>query len=365
MTGEQFFDAMGGIDPALIERAEGIKKKKSPVLKIAAIAAAFALIVGAVSAIIPALTGVPLTEDRMVWKNIFEPERWEPLSLLGLFLPQEQSPTFYVNYEYDDPQYENPLHGGVVEEEIGEKIGQTEVHAWYTTEDNEIYSDWGKCQVKFYEIVGISRDIAIAYKYVDYEENTFFDRDGEYRYMWNGDHEFKTLDEFYSYSGNINVVMRDVVRYENSPVFKWIFSKTDIYMSRSWSILDGGPADHIPEILLSAEGDIYAESMYSAVKGEAFDDMTEYLKIEVGSSKFGTRIVYYITDNGYVIIEFAETMYFVNVGVAKTAQMVHDITDPMELYVAPEPNKNKDNSDKNQTADETAVVPSTENIIPE
>ncbi len=364
MTNEQIFDLMNGIDPALIERADRKSKKASrPILKIAAIAAALALIVGAVSALIPALTGVPMTEDKIVWKNIFEPERWNPLSLIYAFLPQANTQEARVerHYEYADPTYENYNFGYEVEGEVGAKLGQTEVHVFETDLESGKKHDFGTHIIEFFEVDGIPAEIAVAYKFIDGENLKFYGASETYRYMWNTDYEFKSLEELYSYTEKISV-STDVRRYECSPVFRWSFEQTDRYVSKEGMVVSSGDPI-LGETLLSIGGELEVVGLYDAFDGDAFADMSKYIKVNATLGKLGIHAVYYITDNGYVLIEIADKMYIAHVGNDKTAQMTRDITACLELYVSEKPSKNN-NSDENRTADETAIVPEMTAVTP-
>lgn len=208
MKTNEFFDAMGKIDPALIERAERKVVKKSPIIKIAAIAATFALLVAGLVAALPMLIGdeEEIVEDVIVWENIFA--MFSPGHSAELIEGEGQSGgeiiiaekvfAEIVSEDYSDYKIGSAI---LVESDgtnIGEKLGEVEIRSgWYLrAEDKE--TDVTVVKAEVYEIGGVARKAAVAIRYLEKcaANSDFFPY--FYYVAVNENYELTTLSEYFS-----------------------------------------------------------------------------------------------------------------------------------------------------------------------
>ena len=332
MKTNDFFDAMGNIDCSLIERADGKQTATHrPILKIAAVAASFALlIVGAILAL-PMLIGEdtpPLTQDAIVWENVFE----SVVHVNGGGLKIQEVETALVESAFAEIQggkYEKyklgncfPLESG--DEFIGRRLDEIKVRTgWYLHfEDRE--TDVVTVKAEVYEIKGVSIDAAVAVKYLEIGASNTTEH---YYAAVNTEYGFTTLADFLDdFNAEVHMnIGKDVylAEYEQN-----LSGKAEKYRLK-----DGAGSD-IVKILLGFDAEAEIEGYYDE-PDEKTAGCDEILRFTFAMNSAGkTTNFLYVFDNGYIAIQgFCDGYAFFNVGREATDAILEAFEESGELIV--------------------------------
>ena len=208
MKTNEFFDAMGKIDPTLIERADKkvTLKSRSRIPRIVAIAACFALLVAGFAVVLPMLLD---GEKLIVLENMFdsptpvfgagenektdaiEVEKTDAIEGTG----QNKYPVFVIIGEkYDHYEIKKAYPIDMTNEFICEKIDDIFVMngiGYYG--DKQVY-DQTIVRAEIYAVKGVSPDAGVAVKFV--EEGSFNSTERYYAAV-NTLYSFTTLSDFF------------------------------------------------------------------------------------------------------------------------------------------------------------------------
>ncbi len=320
MTKNDFIDAMGNIDLDIIEHADKAPVRKSKTfMKLAAVAAALALIVAGAFAVAPMLRNGPAvsTGDKVVWENIFS---WKGNESGISESSSLESKTFYeiLNKEYS--AYEK---GRVIDRSfIGEKLADTEIRTWVYNFilEKETESEISKAEI--FAISGIAPDAAVAVKYIDGE--TPVNDSAEYCYIaLNREYKASSFAEFIADHNAEDSCMLERFTF----LFKSGRTFTDFTDWETKYITDEDRA-LLTDILTSLDAQAEMSGMYQPID-ERLDGCGEYLRCCLtlncaGASKY---TVVYVLENGYIAMQMGKTdLAFFNVG--------RDVTD--EFFSATE-----------------------------
>ena len=311
-----FFEIMGDIDPVLIERADKKAIKKTPFLKIAAIAAAVALLAGGMLAVLPMLIGEdapPVTQDAIVWENVFESV--VHVNGGGLKIQEVETEIYESSFaEIQSGKYEKyklgncfPLESG--DEFISGKIDEIKVRTgWYLHyEDRE--RDVVTVKAELYEIKGVSPDAAVAVKYLEIGASNTTEH---YYVAVNTEYGFTTLAKFFDdFNAAVHMnIGKDVylAEYELN-----LSGKAEKYRLK-----DGAGSD-IVKILLGFDAEAEIEGYYDE-PDEKTAGCDKILRFTFAMDSAGkTRNFLYVFDNGYIAIQgFCDGYAFFNVGCEAT-----------------------------------------------
>ncbi len=332
MTKYQFFDAMQSIDPVLIERADKVKKNKSPVLKITAIAAVLALIAGAVAVVLPLLMSEepPQKGDRIVWGNIFG----DNSKIQSNAEVCQRAFAEILNEDYSAYRKDYTISA----ELIGEKIADTDMRTgwrWEGAYDGK-EEDVVIAKAEIYAIKNVDPNAAVAVKYLDGEDPTG-DSAGCYYAARNSKYHFESLEGFFN---DFNV--KDHIRInEDSLIYKK--SRDAYYYVRDgkYKLNDNGRKE-LADLLLHLNADAVVSGWYDAVDDSIIKNCGGYVAISAQIDTAGTRhCFFYILDNGYIALKMEnmnETAFF-NVGKEITDEFFDTVRDNGELISAPIPNE--------------------------
>lgn len=314
-----FFEIMGDIDPALIDRADKTATKRHTFVRLAAVAAAFALLVTGLAVVLPMLTrdepGGNIVGDALVWSNVF-----------GLFDPnmgsgvKEEAIAFerssfseietkkYANY---DLGYAFPLDKN--DEFFGGKLDEIKVRTgwrWYDDTETDVVT----VKAEVYELRGVSTDAAVAVKYLEKGTSTTTEH---YYAALNTEYEFTTLAAFlsdFNAAVHMDISEKDALvtaypRFGSNRIDKYRFA-------------DGGGANIIKHLLtLDAE----AEALRSndVVDGR-MNNCGEIRRVTFSMASAGKMTnMLYIFDNGYIAIQgkICDGIVFFNVGGEATSKL--------------------------------------------
>ena len=203
MKTNDFFEAMGNIDASLIERADKVTVKRRPILKIAAIAAAFALLVTGLAVVLPMLTrddpGGNIVGDAIVWDNVFDlfnPNTGSGVNEGGMAaVLVESSFSEIETKKYAKYDLGNAFPLDKSGEFIGEKLDELKVRTGWYVYYNDTETDVVTVKAEVYELRGVSTDAAVAVKYL--EKGTSTTTEHFYAAL-NTEYEFTTLAAFLS-----------------------------------------------------------------------------------------------------------------------------------------------------------------------
>ena len=314
-----FFEIMGDIDPALIDRADKTATKRHTFVRLAAVAAAFALLVTGLAAVLPMLTrddpGGNIVGDALVWSNVF-----------GLFDPnmgsgvKEEAIAFerssfseiktkkYAKYDLGNAF---PLDKN--DEFFGGKLDEIKVRTgwrWYDDTETDVVT----VKAEVYELRGVSTDAAIAVKYLEKGTSTTTEH---YYAALNTEYEFTTLAAFlsdFNAAVHMDISEKDALvtaypRFGSNRIDKYRFA-------------DGGGANIIKHLLtLDAE----AEALRSndVVDGR-MNNCGEIRRVTFSMASAGKMTnMLYIFDNGYIAIQgkICDGIVFFNVGGEATSKL--------------------------------------------
>lgn len=316
-----FFEIMGDIDPALIDRADKTATKRPAFVRLAAVAAALALLVVGIFFIIPAMqdsnggesTGENIVGDALVWSNVF-----------GLFDPnmgsgvKEEAIAFerssfseietkkYANY---DLGYAFPLDKN--DEFFGGKLDEIKVRTgwrWYDDTETDVVT----VKAEVYELRGVSTDAAVAVKYL--EKGTSTTTEHFYAAL-NTEYEFTTLAAFLSdFNAAVHMDIGKDALVTEYPRFN--SKKIDKYR-----VTEGG--SDIVKFLLTLDEQAEVVHPYDAVDGR-MNNCGEIRRVIFSMASAGKMMnSLYIFDNGYIAIggPICDGIIFFNVGGEATSEL--------------------------------------------
>lgn len=314
-----FFEAMGNIDADLIERADReVTVKRRSILKIAAIAASFALMITGLVVGLPMLLGdgdAPGDQgDVIVWDNVFD-----------LFVPSSTGggekiyhETGLAEYSFSEiltAKYEKYEIGNAFPldkngEFIGGKLDDIEArNGWRWTIDGK-ERDVITVKAEIYGIKGVSTDAAVAVKYLEKGGS----QTTEYYYVAvNTEYKCESLSGFWDdFNAAVHIeIAKEVLACE------YAFG-THRNGVEKYRMKDGVPADICKLILgFDAEAEYvgYYEGVDARIRG--CEDM---LRFTFAMNSAGRSINFlYVLDNGYIAIQgIGEGYVLFNVGIENT-----------------------------------------------
>ena len=200
MKTNEFFDAMGKIDPALVERAERKVVKKSSFPKLIAIAAAIALLAASMLAVLPMLLDIE-PEETIVGEEtlyLFDPFYGSVETAETGVGTNAKYPIFrIVGYKYSEYLIRNAYPVEMYGEIIGEKLDDINVlNGWgYFSEQPAVEHDLKVVKAEVYAVNGVAPDAGVAIKFI--EEGPFNSLE-HYFAAVNTDYEYTTFAQFIS-----------------------------------------------------------------------------------------------------------------------------------------------------------------------
>ena len=313
-----FFEIMGDIDPALIDRADKTATKRHAFVRLAAVAAAFALLVTGLAVVLPMLTrdepGGNIVGDALVWSNVF-----------GLFDPnmgsgvKEEAIAFerssfseietkkYAKY---DLGYAFPLDKN--DEFFGGKLDEIKIRTGWYVYYNDTETDVVTVKAEVYEIKGVSTDAAVAVKYLEKGTSTTTEH---YYAALNTEYEFTTLADFLSdFNAALHMDIGKDALVTEYPRFN--SKKIDKYL-----VTEGG--SDIVKFLLTLDGEAEVVHPYDAVDGR-MNNCGEIRRVTFSMASAGKMMnSLYIFDNGYIAIggPICDGIIFFNVGGEATSEL--------------------------------------------
>ncbi len=318
MTKNDFFEAMNNIDASLIERADGevTVKKRRPMLKIAAIAASFAVLVAGIAVILPALIGDGGHEtpgDVIVWENVFE--LFDTGKGSGLKIQEEVGLAEYSFSEIVSDKYEKYEIGNAFPldknaEFIGEKIDDIETrNGWRWNIDGK-ERDVVTVKAEVYEIKGVSTDAAVAVKYLEKGGS----QTTEHFYVAvNTEYEHSTLSDFFD---DFNAAVHMEIA-KDALVREYAFGTHNGGVEK-YRMKDGVPAD-ICKLILGLDAEAEPVERYEGVDAK-IHGCENMLRFTFAMNSAGRMInMLYVFDNGYIAIQgIGEGYTLFNVGAENT-----------------------------------------------
>ncbi len=324
MKTNEFFDAMGKIDPALIERADRKAVKRRSFIKIAAIAASFAILAVGLVAALPMLFGgePPIVQDVIVWENIFE--MFAPGNSDGLTVGESRAEeeiiiaktafAEIVSEAFSDYKIGSVIPIGNNGTVIGEKLGEVEIRSgWYLrAEDTE--KDVTTVRAEVYEIGGVAREAAVAIRYLEKcAANSEY-----YSYYYyvavNENYELTTLSELFA---NLNA--DTYLKMSKYALLLEVPDDPGEKLSMDKYQFKDGEGETIRELILSLDGDgemvgYYDEAGVKLKKGTKMLELTFMLK----TSNQGILHIYVFEDGKIAIRGVGDGVAIFNIGVDAT-----------------------------------------------
>jgi hypothetical protein len=318
MKTNDFFEAMGNIDASLIERADKTAAKPRTFIKIAAIAAAFALLVTGLAVVLPMLTrdepGGNIVGDAIVWDNVFD--LFNPNT--GSGVKEEASVIESSSFaEIETKKYAKYDLGNAFPldksgEFIGEKLDEIKVRTGWYVYYNDTETDVVTVKAEVYEIKGVSTDAAVAVKYL--EKGTAKTTEHYYAAL-NTEYKFSTLQSFFSdFNAALHMDIGKDALVTEYPRFN--SKKIDKYR-----VTEGG--SDIVKFLLTLDGAAEVVHPYDAVDGR-MNNCGEIRRVTFSMASAGKMMnSLYIFDNGYIAIggPICEGIIFFNVGGEATSEL--------------------------------------------
>lgn len=357
MKKNDFFEAMNNIDAELIERADKkvTLRSRRTGLKIAAIAASFAIIVAGIAAILPALMGDSGQEtpgDAIVWENVFE--LFDTGKGGGLKIQEggvlvESSFSEIVSAKYEKYEIGDAFPLDKNGEFIGAKIDDIEArNGWYMhLEEKE--RDVVTVNAEVYEIKGVSPDAAVAVKYLEKGGSQTTEH---YYVAVNTEYEFDSLSAFFDdFNAAVHLnIGGDVLRRE----YGWGLDNGEIEKLR----IDEAVAADICKLIMSYEAEAEYCGLYDAVdvKMTGCDLM---LRFSFSMASAGRSGMLYVFDNGYIAIRgIGEGTAVFNVGEECTDEIFATLRRSGELVtVIPASTEDPVLVEMTTSAPENEVVP--------
>ncbi len=337
MTKKDFFDAMNGIDPALIERADKVKlKKKNNFVKIAAIAAAFALLVGAVAAVLPALIDdgitddgpgtrptTQMTSDSITWSDIFALQGGNKIEI-GETAAEQKAFSDILNEEYSAYRKSYVIEA----DRIGEKLADTDMRTgwrWENAYDGK-EEDIVIAKAEIFAIKDVATNAAVAVRYLDGEDPTG-DSTGYYYVAVNSKYHFESLEKFFEdfdFAGGIEL-KGDCIAYLRSGYF--------FFTSERYRLNENG-GELAAELLTGLEAEATVCGWYDAVNDDLLEGSTAYLRLTASVDTVGkSAAIFYVLDNGYMVLKITDMdeVAIFNVGRDSTDAIFKAVKDNGEL----------------------------------
>ena len=312
MKTNEFFDAMGKIDPALIERAERKVVKKSHFPKLIAIAAALALLAASMLAVLPMLLDTE-PENLIIWENAFD--LFAPVYGAGETVdPNELEHAKYPIFEIVDEKYSKYLirnaypiemNGEIIDKKIDDI---TVMNGWgYFSDSPDVERDTKPVKAEVYAVKGVAPDAGVAIKFI--EEGPFNSLEHYYAAV-NTDYEYTTFADFINdYNAPVFMsVSREVRLRDNSRMDTVEYEKFNFTNAVN---------DEICKILLTLDAPVEITNGYST-NDERIADVNDKpvleLIVELDSMGDNYRRLW-VHENGYIAYSgFRQPVVFFNVG---------------------------------------------------
>ncbi len=314
MKTNEFFDAMGKIDPALIERADKKVVKKRPIIKIMAIAAAVALLAGGMIVALPLLIGEDSPEETVIGAdtlNLLDPVYGQGETAEPNEEEHAKYPIFeIVDYKYSDYRirnaYPKEMHGEI----IGEKIEDITVfNGWgYFSDRPAVRRDMTLVRAEVYAVKGVAPEAGVAIKFI--EEGPFNSLEHYYAAV-NTDYEYTTFAQFLSdYNAPVFMTISEEAHLEDDTVeVRGIEYKKYIFKNAA--------NDEIVKLLLTLDAPAEITGGYSTGDERIVDvknKPTLNLIIELDSMGDNYNDLW-VHENGYIaFMGFHQPNVFFNVG---------------------------------------------------
>lgn len=331
MTKNDFFEAMNNIDASLIERAdrEVTVKKRRPMLKIAAIAASFAVLVAGIAAILPALmgdSGQEIPGDVIVWDNVFE--LFVPSKGGGLKIQEETGLAEYsfseiISAEYEKYEIGNAFPLDKNSEFIGAKLDDIEArNGWRWSIDGK-ERDVVTVKAEIYEIKGVSPDDAVAVKYLEKGGSQTTEH---YYVAVNSEYRCGSLSDFFDdFNAAVHMeIAKDALACE------YTFNSERDGIEK-YRMNDGVPAD-ICKLILGLDADAEHVGYYEGVDAR-IHGCENMLRFTFSMNSAGRTVNFlYVFDNGYIAMSGIGDGYTLfNVGEENTDAVFEMLNDGSEL----------------------------------
>ena len=322
MKTNEFFDAMGNIDAALIERADEKAAPRRRFLKVAAIAAAFALLVTGLVAALPMLIGEgeETVQDVIVWENIIN--LFSPANGDGLIEGEGQSGNEIIVTEtafaeivsegFSD--YEIGMIVPTADANIGEKLGEVDVRSGWYNRAEKVEKDVTVVRAEVYEIVGVSQKAAVAIRYLekcaansDYYSYCYY-------YASNENYEFTTLSAYFS-DHKADAYMK----ISESALLLEVSADAGAEINIDKYKFKDGASGQMRDLILSLDGDGESVGYYDEA-GVTLKKGTKTLKYTVmlSTSKKDMSFIYVFENGSIAIDELGDGVVVFHVGVDAT-----------------------------------------------
>ena len=319
-----FFEIMGDIDPALIDRADKTATKRPAFVRLAAVAAALALLAVGIFFILPAMqdsdggesTGENIVGDALVWSNVFglfDPNMGSGVNEWGMTVLVQYSFSEIETKKYAKYDLGNAFPLDKSGEFIGEKLDEIKVRTgwrWYDDTETDVVT----VKAEVYEIRGVSTAAAVAVKYL--EKGTSTTTEHFYAAL-NTEYEFTTLAAFLS---DFNAAVHMDISEKDALVTAYPRFGSD--QIDKYRFADGGGADIIKYLLtLDAEAEVLRSN--DVVDGR-MNNCGEIRRVTFSMASAGKMTnMLYIFDNGYIAIQgkICDGIVFFNVGGEATSKL--------------------------------------------
>ena len=312
MKTNEFFDAMGKIDPALVERAERKVVKKSSFPKLIAIAAAIALLAASMLAVLPMLLDIE-PEETIVGEEtlyLFDPFYGSVETAETGVGTNAKYPIFrIVGYKYSEYLIRNAYPVEMYGEIIGEKLDDINVlNGWgYFSEQPAVEHDLKVVKAEVYAVNGVAPDAGVAIKFI--EEGPFNSLEHYYAAV-NTDYEFTSLADLISdYNAPAFMSMTEVRLEDDTVELRGIEYK-------KYSLKNGADGDII-KILLTLDAPAEITGGYSTGDERIADVKNKpTLNLIVNIASVGDMYCnIWVHENGYIAYSgFRQPTVFFNVG---------------------------------------------------
>jgi len=312
MKTNEFFDAMGKIDPALIERAERKVVKKSHFPKLIAIAAALALLAASMLAVLPMLLDTE-PEESVVGEetlDLFDPFYGSVETAQTGVGTNAKYPIFrIVGYKYSEYLIRNAYPVEMYGEIIGEKIDEIDVfNGWgFFSERPAVEHDLKVVKAEVYAVNGVAPDAGVAIKFV--EEGPFNSLEHYYAAV-NTDYEFTSFADLISdYNAPAFMSMTEVRLEDDTVERRGIeYKKYD---------LKNGADNEIIKILLTLDAPAEITGGYNTGDERIVEVKNKpTLNLMVNIDSVGDKYCnIWVHENGYIAyMGFRQPVVFFNVG---------------------------------------------------
>ncbi len=331
MKTNDFFEAMNDIDASLIERADNevSVKKRRPMLKIAAIAASFILLIAGLAAVLPSLIGdggEHTPGDAIVWDNVFDlfvPSKDSGFKIYEVTGLAEYSFSEIVSKKYEKYEIGNAFPLEKNDEFIGEKLDDIEArNGWRWNIDGK-ERDVVTVKAELYEIKGVSPDAAVAVKYLEKGGS----QTTEHFYAAvNTEYECTTLSDIFD---DLNAAVHMEISKE-ALAREYAFG-SNVGGIEKYRMNDGVPAD-ICKLILGLDADAEPVGRYEGVDAK-IHGCENMLRFTFAMNSAGRMInMLYVFDNGYIAIQgIGEGYTLFNVGVENTDAVFEMLKDGSKL----------------------------------